>query len=326
MKKRNLFVLSLLLPSLFSSCSSSNYNITIDSSTQVKSFIYTSSNELYDKILAQDDMVLVIGEDGCSACEFIKDPLINYIKDTKYIINWIEQDEYQKTVSLLSEDEDYKLKGKVSSATLLFFDEGKIVDEIEYSTNIYTSSSTLYNNLNSRINSSNYNVVNDLVDYKYNDKVTMQSLSLNTTTYLDSLISTSSIIEYSWRKCPDCKSFNDNFLDNYLITAKKILNRFEVAGIRSTLSKEDWKEWKAKYKINFFKDGYVPSIIKYENNELISSVLYANDYFEEGSTTINDSFWGDKVIGISGETALEAQEKAKKVEIPLIKEYLDINL
>jgi hypothetical protein len=278
-----------------------------------------------DMITHKEDFVLVVGQQGCSTCEVIKTPLLKYINETHYLLYWIEYEEYNEVVS----NNNYSLEAGIASSTLLFFDDGAISSKLEYAQSIYSSESNLFGKLNNLVRSSNYNVINDLVSYEYDLDTTMQQISYTTTSYLDSLIASSStLIEFSWRDCSDCSSLHSNFLDAYLIDNNKTLNRFEVGEIRSSLSKDEWKEWKATYKLNNYGEGYVPSIIKYSNNDFVSMALYSNDTIEEidGSYQVTASFWGEEIIGTTGSSYIEAMENAKEKEIPLIKDYLNKNL
>lgn len=326
MKKKNFLFLLTLLPIVFSSCSSPVDKIYVDKSSQANSFIYIEEDGLKDLIAHSKDFVLVIGQKGCETCEkIIKPNLINYINETHYLIYWIEYDNYNNVVA----NNNYSLEAGISSSTILFFDNGNISSKLEYAQSIYTSESNLFGKLNSRIASSNYNVVNTFVEYQYLNDFKMHTIDYSSTAYLDSLISSSSsLIEFSWQDCLDCSSLHTNFLDSYLIETNKTLNRFEVGTIRSSITKDEWKEWKAKYKLNNYGDGYVPSIIKYANNEYVSMAVYSNDTIEEidGTYKVTNSFWGDKIIGTTGTSYVEAMENAKEKEVLLVKDYLDKNL
>lgn len=131
-------VLNLLF--LFSCSPEKNEAVlSVDRIDRIDTFVYTDSGDLLDLIGQKKDFVLTIAQVGCETCKRIQAPMKAYIQTTSLPIYWIEIQEYRKTVELLSEDEEYRLRSIVASASLLLFDDGKDIRYIEYDPKIYAS-------------------------------------------------------------------------------------------------------------------------------------------------------------------------------------------
>lgn len=113
--------------------------LSVDTIDRIDTFVYTDSGDLLDLIGQKKDFVLTIAQVGCETCKRIQAPMKAYIQTTSLPIYWIEIQEYRKTVELLSEDEEYRLRSIVASASLLLFDDGKDIRYIEYDPKIYAS-------------------------------------------------------------------------------------------------------------------------------------------------------------------------------------------
>jgi len=316
-------VLNLLF--LFSCSPEKNEAVlSVDRIDRIDTFVYTDSGDLLDLIGQKKDFVLTIAQVGCETCKRIQAPMKAYIQTTSLPIYWIEIQEYRKTVELLSEDEEYRLRSIVASASLLLFDDGKDIRYIEYDPKIYASEKAFSDQVGKYYTASPYRIGNDLEEYDYYGEETMVRFHSLGYSEIESLIQSPSEVSilFSWYDCPDCQEFKSRFLDGYLTESGKELTFFEVSAVRNS---EIWTEFKSRFQFDSYREGRVPSIVTYRNGEKVDMAVFVNDVIaeENGVYRVIESFWGEEIVGISADTAEECRKKASDKECLLIEAYLD---
>ena len=329
MMKKGLLVLPLLFSLLtFSSCSNKS-SIHLEQSYKVDSFIYIDSNELLNVISSKKDFALMLGLKGCESCERVKPIIKEYIKDNNTPFYWIETSEYKKCVSLLQDDKDYSLKPANYSATLVLFDEGKDIHHINYNDKLYSTVSNFTKELTKRgVSISGYTMINDFEKIKYmNEEDVMYKKNLSSANNLKELVNNKSkvTILYSWFECPDCILLND-YLDPYMENNKNNLYVFEVSSLRE--DDQEWDNFKKEFEFDSYREGRVPSFVTYENGKKIDMCVFVNDVIEEqnGKYVITESFYKDKIEGMSSSSLEDLRNKSSKEEFKFIKEYLEKHL
>lgn len=299
----------------------------VDRVNQLDTFIYTDSGDLLDLIAQKKDFVLAIAQVGCETCQSIKEPMKSFIRKNSFPIYWIEIQEYRKTVELLSDDEEYRIRSIVTSASLLLFDDGKDVRYIEYDPKIYASAKSFSEQIGKYCSTSPYFIGNDTEVYDYYGEEIMYRFNSLSSSKIEQMIQSSSEVSilFSWYDCPDCQEFKSRFLDDYLAENGKELTLFEVGEIRST---EEWTQFKSHFQFDSYRNGRVPTIVTYRNGEKIDMAVFVNDVIEEtgGKYQVTESFWGDEIVGISADTSEECRKKASEKECLLIEDYLNRHL
>ena len=327
MMKKGLLIFPLLFSLFtFSSCSNKS-NIHLEQSSKVDSFIYVDSNELLDIISSKKDFALMLGLKGCESCERVKPIVKEYIKENNTPFYWIETSEYKKCITLLQDDTDYSLKAINYSATLILFDEGKDIHHISYSDKLYSSIINFTKELNKcNVGISGYNMINDFEQIKYmNEEDIMYKKKLSSTNDLKELINSNNKVTvlYSWFECPDCVLLFDDYLDSYMSDNPKNLYVFEVSSIRE--NEEEWKSFKQEFEFNSYREGRIPSFVTYQDGKKIDMCVFINDVIEEqnGKYIITNSFYKEKIEGMSSSSLEELKTKSAKEEFKYIKEYLE---
>lgn len=102
------------------------------------------------------------------------------------------------------------------------------------------------------------------------------------------------IIYFRWYKCPDCLLFEQEVLSK--IVDK--LDSFYVVEVDDyrVLKDDDntkhlWEKFVKDYKLDFYHNGRIPSILFYQGSFLIDRFVYLNDIIEDGK--IVSSFYKD---------------------------------
>ena len=335
--KKGLIIFSLLVSIFsFSSCSSNKTKIYLEQSNKVDSFIKLESQSLVQLINQNKDFVLTIGSYGCESCEVIKPVIINYIQENKTPFYWIENKDYNQAVELLKDDPTYAIRGNIYSASLLLFDNGKDIKYINYDIKMYSSNNAFNNKMKNYLDKSGIYNINDYEQTYYLDNSTImyekKGSNQMSSNNLDELIASNEkvTIVYSWEICPDCVLLYNDFLKEYMeINNSKKIYIYDVSAIKESSELDAWTNFVTKYSLPSYKGGKVPSIVTYQNNEVVDSCVFVNDTIEEisdGLYSITSSFWGDRVIGLNHKTYEGCKELSIKKHIELLKEYLITHL
>lgn len=333
MKKKNVFnlfiTLIIILISL-SSCASTN-KMNNKRIKDIDSFIYIDENELKDLLKHDQDFVLVIGENGCSTCDYIKSPFISFIKKYETIIYWIEYTSYQNA----AKEEEYNLKTNILTSTVLLFDDGEMIKQIDYDAELYFSKDKLEYTLSKYIDLKGIYDINDYEVYKYNEEVNMYKIDLESHKKLDELISSNKKVNilYSWKECIDCKDFKKMFLNDFMKSYKGTLYEYEVDYIRSkrnedgTYNLDEFSNFANEKEFSSYRGGKVPTIVTYENGKKIDMIVFSNDIIEEinNEFIVKESFY-ESLVGRKNYDKLTLRNELLNEQCKLIKEYLIKNL
>lgn len=325
---------SLLFPiilTLFSSVSCNNLNnkISVNQKEGIDSFILIDDRELINYINQKKDFMVVIGQQGCESCINIIPTFNEYIKNTSRIIYWIEISDYLLAEESLKNSGEYALNPMINTASLLFFDDGITIKNLEYSHSLYSSTSSLEREINKYTYNSKYFNLNDIVKTSYMGDYYMYKNSYSTYKLLNERVRDDQDITvlYTLNTCKDCQLLKQMFLDEYLVSKNYRLYYFEVDDIRNG-NEDDWITFKSLFQFDNYRDGRVPTFVSYQEGKKINMAVFVNDVIEEKDNKfiITDSFWEEDVIGINGSTYEECYNKASKIEEKLIKSYLDYYL
>lgn len=317
--------------------------IYMEKALSIDSFIEIGSQDLKDMIGYQVngekyDFALLVYASDCSACTLAKSHISTLVKQKGYKVYSINKVSYD----IVAESEYYDLPAVNGTPQILFFSEKAVVRTIE---GIYTD----YDSFNNEFEQSNkYSNINcyDVNDYKSNtmtendEELTYYEFDETGTDTLDALISSEDevTVVFTWKVCGDCSNLYDSFYLDYMNEDEsKNFYCFDVNYFRLTkpsskpedqTSQEyaDWIKWKNfadKYGFGIYRDGKVPSFVKYVNGEFSEMVVYAN----EGSSEQNDdgtysypNAYNDSVKAIKAENENDLQVKANVEEIRLVKE------
>lgn len=322
----NLFSISLLTLSLCS-CSKNDNRILSRRIKGIDSFIYISDQELLDLLKHKQDFILVVGEDGCSSCEYIKTPFYSYIKKYESIVYWIEYPLYQKAC----DKKEYNLNTNVLSSTVLIFDDGIEKIHIDYDSSIYFSKDKLDYTLSKYISPKGVYDINDYESYKYNEEVVMYKQDLETRDKLNQLIKQGKKVNilYSWKDCGDCKEFKNLFLNDFMKNHNIELYEYEVDSIRSKRKEDgsydldEFTVFATEMEFSSYRGGKVPTIVTYENGKKTDMIVYSNDVIEEKDNkyVVTTSFHQSLINKESNDKQTLHNELIKE-EFSLIKDYL----
>ena len=326
MKKLLALTLSSLLISSLSSCGGAKNKLELPSSLKVNSLVKLDESQLIKQVNQKNDFVLLVGQTGCLTCSEVISSLIPYIKETSYIFYYCDYSTYQKVATSLSSDKDYALNPLVDSASLLLFDEGKVIKEIKYQASIYQSLTSVKKNLDSYLTSSNYISLNNIEEVPYLDDIKLNIINFSKDDYLEEVTKSPATVLFTLTFCPDCIKLKDEFLNRYLKDNNKKIYYFEVDEIRKE-SEEKWNSFKTKYQFDSYRNGRVPSIVTYQNQEKVDMVVFINDIIEEknGEFEVTTSFFKE-CMGIKNKSKEECKNLSANKQYPLIKEYLDSKL
>lgn len=327
--KKQILLIPLFCLSLFScqnNKTDSSDKLYISSIENIDSFIYLNEDDFTTLLNLNKDFIIFLGQKGCSTCEEVMPYYKNYIKNSSLPIYYLDTSIYLKMVNSINETSSKKLPIKISSASLLSFKKGELLNYygyIDYYDN-FSSSKKLNSFLDSLISPSYYIEINDLTSYTYTSSNAMYQMSLFSNVTLDKIIKNNSLILYSWASCPDCQSLKNDFLDQYLLKNKKHLYIFEVYGVHQT---DDYLEFKNKYQFNDYLNGVVPTFVEYEKSQKKSMCVYLNDVINniDSSYQVTNSFYNE-IIGMKNDDLNLLKKQIKEKEIDLISSYLNFHL
>lgn len=327
MKKKFLITLSLstILVSLLGSCSNNNNKICVYKYEDIDSFVYLEKDELLSLISTSQNFILVVGEEGCSSCEYIKDPYIDYIKKYHNIVYWVETPTYLEVSKALENDDNYYLSPGITSATTLIFENGKNIKTIPYDSNLYFSDTKLDSTLSSYVSNRGTYLINDLDVYKYNANVSMYKINLQTQNKLNETIASSNQVKilYSWKNCGDCKEFKVNYLNNFFKNNNIKLYEYDVHYLRSQDDLTNFKKFADEVGLSSYREGKVPSIITYENSSKVDMIVYSNDVIKkENEMYVTKESFFPSLVSLSDQDITSLHNKLIEAEWKMIEEYL----
>ena len=329
---------------LFSSSSTEEVgSIYMEKSLSIESYINIGSQDLEDMLDYQNsgdkfDFVLFVYATDCSACTLAKSQIETLVKEKGYKIYGINKVSYD----ILANDDSFDLPSVSGTPQILFFSHEEVVRTIEGVYADYDSFKTEFEQSNKYPNINSYDVndysssfaTEDGKEYPYNEYVD------STTDTLDQLISASEEVTvlFTWKVCGDCSNLYDSFYLDYMNEdSSKNFYCFDVNYFRLTKpssepedqTSEDYANWEkwvnfsSKYGFGSYRDGKVPSFVKFLNGEFSKMVVYAN----EGSAEQNDdgtysypNAYNESVKAIQAENENDLKVKANIEEISLVKE------
>ena len=329
MKKKNtfilIFVLSIILISL-SSCTNTN-KINSKRIKNIDSFIYIDEYELIDLLKHDQDFILVIGENGCSTCDYIKTSFISFIKKYETLVYWIEYTSYQKVAN----KEEYNLKTNILTSTVFLIDDGEIYKQIDYDAELYFSKDKLEFTLSKYISLKGIYDINDYEIYKYNEEVNMYKIDIESHDKLDELIYSNNRVSilYSWKECIDCQDFKKMFLNDFIKSYNGTLYEYEVDYIRSkrnedgSFNLDEFTAFANEKEFSSYRGGKVPTIVTYENGKKIDMIVFSNDVIEEKDNGyyVKESFF-DSLVNKQNNDKLALRNDLLNEQCKFIKEYL----
>lgn len=379
-KRRFLFLLlaSFLLP-FNASCSqkeSQEDKVRIGKVLNAKTTYLLSSEKEVNDIVRYEDAVLFISKVGCSHCENQRKFLYRMIEETHDLIYEVDIETY---LALYDSQENkngtyaYLFPRIEGTPTLLFYAQGKLK-------NTYTGE---FHEDYSKARSTFLSYVRELPLYLTNDYVSAQNSYYhyayfqldedalyweNTFDQLDEFLSQAKnvMIYYSWRRCSDCKSYDENILYPFLEEHPDItLYVYEVDGFyqkkrrddEEGIQREGLKEW-ADFSLSHHlitldyyntdiygnQAGVTPTLVYYGENGYEETSIYHNDMNpilnEDGTLSYSMAFYpevkalksktkvekGD-VVSSAYRTALrELSSKAEPIETEKGKAFLSSHL
>lgn len=284
------FLPILLFPLVLSSCSEEIHyeaRISLQSQYNIQETILLNDLLSLERMInSQNTFLLYIYSHSCSACEIYTPIINNYVKNNQVIMYSI--DVANETTKLRP---DNGLVNFLETPTLILFDSGSIIFKASpsYTTKPFLSS-------------------NDMKEYIEEYAYISPFIQVNNEQDLDLLINNNEekILYFYYSKCGDCTYFESHFLNKYFtrVNAKKIYG-FEMSYYfdnRVDSSSPVFKNFVDKYGLSRdgnkdfgYNNGVVPTLQKYNKNELINACVIFNDEFEKKYDS-NNEIVGLKII------------------------------
>ena len=245
--------------------------IKIQGSAFNESFADISKDILQGKIMNEDTFLLFIYSPSCFSCNSFENILNSYIKQNHCLIYGINVD-----AERLSPDNSFS-PYKVTP-TLILYENGNIKERFddEKNSEIFNSSIAFNNLINSKINVSNFYVLNDEDE-------------------LNKLISSNGDIDvyFHLETCSDCTSFKKLFFNDYIENNEKVLYGFDMS--KYFTSDEYYSQFTNKYGLSVegnptlgYRGGVVPTLQRYINGTLSDARIIYNDGFEREYSEFGD--------------------------------------
>ena len=294
LKKLVAIFISIFMLFNISSCKNKvSDKILLSGNFDNQKMIELDKEELKDKILNQEDFLLVIKLEGCSSCETFENEVINpFIKETFSDVYYI----YAHNLDSMDKF-DNKPKYKLAP-NIQVYKQGKSVLSANYD-----DTKDYFTNLNS---------FKEFIS----EYVVFPSIITASEETLDALISSNKefVLYIGWNKCGDCVSVYDNVLKQYLLESKSN-NKLVYLEVDSYRSKKpaicpslegadqqtiedynnymEWVNFAKKYNFYDYKDGKVPTFQYYKNGSVVEQIVYKNDEIVDGK--IVDSFYKELI-------------------------------
>ena len=264
------------------------------------SYVRLESAKEVNDIVRYDPAILMVTNVGCHYCQQQYIEINAFVKETHTLIYAIDSSIYYEL-----RNASYNLEGEYASLypsiagtpTYLFFKDGKLNAKYDGAFDVGMFSTRIYD----YIIDVNLYTVNDFKKgdgdtYYLKDIYEDKDIEGLNTSYLDSLIDKKRIIMFTWRRCIDCKNYQQNVLNKFLNTYKDVsIYYYEVDGyyqLKRDADEEDrnyglnlWSNFAKKYHLTDYQgikdkndndSGVVPTIIYDIYGERKVSV-YAND-------------------------------------------------
>lgn len=345
---RSLSILTIGIP-LLSGCnvfSSSNVEeiktVYMEKALGISSFIEIDNNELAEMLDYQSngdkfDFILLVYASGCPACTVAKSNIEKLVKETGYKIYSINKVYYETA----QEDQTLNLPAVGGTPQILFFSHRKVVRTIKGVSSDYSQfkNEIAESNKYTNVNSYDVNDYSSATIKEDDQEFIYHTYSEKTTTTLDKLISTEPevVILFTWKVCGDCSNLYDSFYMNFMNEDKtKKFYCFDVNYFRLTKPLEEpedqtsdeygeWKKWidfSSKYGFGVYRDGKVPSFVKFVNGKFSQMVVYANEGEAKQNSDGTYSYplaYNDDIKKIKASNVNDLKVKANVTEINLIK-------
>ncbi|MGN1294950.1 MAG: hypothetical protein ACI4U5_00945 [Bacilli bacterium] len=216
--KKSIFILSFLL--LLCSCSSSKERLVIEKNDYISSFVQLSSSQFISSFESNKDLVVYIGNEGCSSCAISHTYIENYISATKYMIYFITSEDYQLIKDTLN-------LPSFESSSLLFIQNSEVKDVLSYSKKIYSSQPSFNNELGKRISSSYIKNVNDFTSVPYASWNNMHSFDFSSTQNLNNITEETAILVSKTYSLYPNEEYKDKLMHNEIYSFMDINNIIE---------------------------------------------------------------------------------------------------
>lgn len=323
-----------ILPSLLLTGCNNTSKIQLLKSDMIDSFVYLSSDEFVQRIDRKEDLMVFVYAIGCSACKIFEEYIVNYVNEYHTIIYGIDYTSYSKI-----QNTSTSFPSIGGTPSIFFYKSG----ELKYKQNGFTSYKDTKKLISDYCNiTTNIYVLNDFRKSEFSDslenKITYYIYDYLSTKNLDAFIRNNSKanVFYTWDLCSDCTSIINDFMytneelnkdyNKYIFKTNYYRESYS-----SSLSHNDdyyslWVNFSTKYGFSSFKNGKVPSIVRYENNQATKFEVYSN----EGEAELNGnnkyyypSAHSEEVRSLEANTIDELKELATKVELRLISNLLE---
>ena len=273
---------------------------------------------------AGGDFVLFIYLAGCYGCQLLKSYFPKLVNEEHYLIYGTSFSAYSSL---------YKSNGRPNyiyvgqTPTLLFYQKGVPVGRLVGATSTYSPFKEAFTNM---VRPSNVYYLNTAENKTGDDGETTfdySTIDYTDTSYLDSKIQSSDDINiiFTWNKCSDCQSLFDNWIFDYSNkNLDKTIYLFEVDSFRNPINEKTnpaWSAFAAKYGLNNYLTGKVPSVINYKNGAFNKMVVYHNRGESSKNSDGSYSFlsaYNDEINDLKGSSEEDLVNKAEKKELELI--------
>lgn len=292
-------------------CSSVNEKILVESVYNIQDVVELDESSFVSKLNINgneggDDFLLYIHTPGCSGCATFKSTVLKpVIQEINIKIYSVTNTLAKKYLSLGSND---------ASPVLIVFKDGKQIKKVGslYAEDVFSSKEGLKSFINEHIIVSRMQIISS------SDLDTLIASKQKVVTY------------FSWSECGDCASFKANFLDSYLLNnqSSNIFFMLETNEWRSQkeTNPEVWEAFAAKYSIDSYQGGKIPSIVCYENGVKKDMAVYLNDVmnFSEEGINITGSYYQDApFIGNTFASYNDYKNGVKEFHNQKIEEFLE---
>jgi len=277
-----LFAICIILLGTLTGCKKETIKkILLEGQEGITTYVDITVDELDHKIATEEDFLLYIYNPTCGACMLFAPKLLEFIEDTETVVYRIVGNTIPKG----------KIKGLNYTPSLAFYLGGKLQRIVDPDKN-----------------SDPFNSTENLTNYikKYAYLPIMKEISKET---LDVLLSNDSdlIVYIASSSCGDCAHFNKNVIRPYLKKDNAI--PFYYLDVDKFLSRsqdgqatEEWINFKNQYGLSEvgnptygYGSGYVPTVQRYEDGELVGAMVYLNDVkFENGQLVVTEGYYGSE--------------------------------
>ena len=333
MKKTNLFFLFCLLPFSLLSCNGKSEaeneaenKILLKKAEGVTTMFHLLSADQLRSVTRYEDAVIFVSLPNCSHCKKERTFLDEYIKNTQCILYDISFDIYQEAYDDQTNsigEYAFQFPKVTGTPTYLFYKNGKLT-----ASHIAGFGNDSYNDFvdtfEKYVRPINLYMTNDyfsgkendgLIEYQYFDNSenleqtkNLDILGFSTETMKQKIQEEKNItILFTWRRCQDCSSLRNDFLNVYLLEHQdKKIYYYEIDGYAQlkrmsdatyrTLGLNMWSDFSNEFKLiddDFFHiddlgnhAGYTPTIVHYENGKYVSKEVYLN----EEEVIMNDDY------------------------------------